>query len=80
MGHHRRGALSNKIPLNLCVKPPSDLGELELVCSAFGLMKARMRYGKKGSEFVRAVARLALSKWHTTLPAADAAHPIWQGD
>jgi len=53
-----------------------DLGELELVCSAFGLMKARIRYGKKGSEFVRAVARLALSKWHTTRAIAGSTHTV----
>jgi RsiW-degrading membrane proteinase PrsW (M82 family) len=38
--------------------------EVDLVASAFGVFKARMRYGKVGSEFVRACARLALSKWH----------------
>lgn len=39
--------------------------ELELVCSAFGGLVAFFRRGRKGSEFVRAVARLGLSKWHT---------------
>lgn len=39
--------------------------EVELVASAFGLFKARMRYGRLGADFVRAAARLALSKWHT---------------
>ena len=28
-----------------------------------------MRYGTKGAEFVRAAARLALSKWHSTRAA-----------
>ncbi len=39
--------------------------EVDLVCSAFGLVKARLRYGPKGVELVRAAARLALSKWHS---------------
>lgn len=39
--------------------------ELDLVCSAFGGLTAFFRRGRKGSEFVRAVARLGLSKWHT---------------
>jgi RsiW-degrading membrane proteinase PrsW (M82 family) len=39
--------------------------EVELVCSAFGLVRARLRYGPKGVSFVRAAARLALSKWHS---------------
>ena len=39
--------------------------ELDLVCSAFGGLVAFFRRGRKGSEFVRAVARLGLSKWHT---------------
>lgn len=43
-----------------------DETELQLVCSPFGVLRARLSYGKDGEEFVRAVARLALSKWHTT--------------
>ncbi|MFK7990156.1 MAG: PrsW family intramembrane metalloprotease [Sandaracinaceae bacterium] len=39
--------------------------ELEITASAFGGLVAYLRKGAKGSEFVRAVARLALSKWHT---------------
>lgn len=39
--------------------------ELDLVCSAFGGVVAFAKKGRKGSEFVRAVARLGLSKWHT---------------
>lgn len=41
-------------------------GELEIVTSAFGLLNFRMKYGREGAEFVRAIARLSLSKWHTT--------------
>lgn len=40
--------------------------EVDLICSAFGLLTARMRYGARGAEFVRAAARLSLSKWHST--------------
>lgn len=40
--------------------------EVDQVCTAFGLLQARMNYGRKGAELVRAIARLALSKWHTT--------------
>jgi RsiW-degrading membrane proteinase PrsW (M82 family) len=39
--------------------------ELDLVCSAFGGLIAFFKRGRKGSEFVRAIARLGLSKWHT---------------
>lgn len=39
--------------------------ELDLVCSAFGGLVAWFRKGSRGTEFVRAVARLGLSKWHT---------------
>lgn len=39
--------------------------ELDLVCSAFGGLVAFFKRGRKGTEFVRAVARLGLSKWHT---------------
>ncbi len=39
--------------------------EVDLVCSAFGHLRARVRWGRKGVELVRAAARLALSKWHS---------------
>jgi RsiW-degrading membrane proteinase PrsW (M82 family) len=39
--------------------------ELDLVCSAFGGLVAWVKKGSRGTEFVRAVARLGLSKWHT---------------
>jgi RsiW-degrading membrane proteinase PrsW (M82 family) len=39
--------------------------ELDIVCSAFGGLVAWIKKGKRGTEFVRAVARLGLSKWHT---------------
>lgn len=40
--------------------------EVELTCSVWGLSRARARCGKPGVEFLRAAARLALSKWHVT--------------
>jgi len=39
--------------------------DVALIGSAFGLFRARIRYGKVGAEFARTAARLALSKWHT---------------
>lgn len=38
--------------------------ELQLVGSPFGTVQARVQYGQVGREFVRAIARLALHKWH----------------
>lgn len=38
--------------------------DLELVCSAFGVMRARIEHGREGEELVRTTARLALHKWH----------------
>jgi len=40
--------------------------EATITGSAFGLMRARSRWGNRGVELVRAAARLALSKWHST--------------
>jgi hypothetical protein len=39
--------------------------EVDLICSPFGRLKAQMSSGTVGRMFVRAAARLALSKWHT---------------
>ncbi len=39
--------------------------EVDLVASAFGILRARSRWGALGADYVRAMARLALSKWHT---------------
>ena len=40
--------------------------ELDLTVSVFGGLRAYFARGGKGVEFVRAVARLALSKWHSS--------------
>ncbi len=61
----RRGKIIRENLLDEVALGTIDRGELELVCSAFGTLKARMKHGKIGAEFVRATARLALSKWHT---------------
>ncbi len=53
--------------------------ELDLVCSAFGKLTARMRYGAPGSDFVKAAARLALSKWHTARAMKGSKHTISMG-
>jgi len=62
----RRGAiirahLADEVALGFVTRE-----ELALVGSAFGTVRARMRWGTVGVELVRAIARLALSKWHTT--------------
>jgi RsiW-degrading membrane proteinase PrsW (M82 family) len=61
----RRGKIIRENLLDEVALGTIDRGELELVCSAFGVLKARARHGSIGAEFVRATARLALSKWHT---------------
>lgn len=50
--------------------------EVKLVGSAFGLMRARSKYGRAGVDFVRAGARLALSKWHATRAMKSKTHTI----
>ena len=61
----RRGRIIRENLLDEVALGTIDQDELELVCSAFGSMKARARHGSAGVDFVRATARLALSKWHT---------------
>jgi RsiW-degrading membrane proteinase PrsW (M82 family) len=50
--------------------------ELELVGSAFGLSRARARYGQAGVDFVRAAARLGLSKWHSVRAMKSSKHTV----
>lgn len=61
----RRGRIIQQFLVDEVAIGTISRAEMELAASAFGLMKARMRHGNNGAEFVRAVARLALSKWHT---------------
>jgi protease PrsW len=50
--------------------------ELDLVTSAFGGLVAYFRKGRLGTEFVRAVARLGLSKWHSARAMRGKKHTI----
>ncbi|MBX3272595.1 MAG: PrsW family intramembrane metalloprotease [Sandaracinaceae bacterium] len=50
--------------------------ELDLVASAFGGLVAYFRRGRQGTEFVRAVARLALSKWHSARAMRGLKHTV----
>jgi RsiW-degrading membrane proteinase PrsW (M82 family) len=50
--------------------------EVDLVCSAFGTLRARLRWGARGVEFARAIARLALSKWHTSRAVGARKHTV----
>lgn len=50
--------------------------ELDLVVSAFGGVTAYFRKGRRGVEFVRAVARLALSKWHSVRAMKSMKHTV----
>ena len=56
-----------------------DQDELDLVCSAFGVLRARLRHGKNGEAFVRTTARLGLSKWHTARAMKGNNHTISMG-
>lgn len=66
-----RAHLIDEVALGHLSKP-----ELELVVSAFGGLTAYVRKGSAGVEFVRAVARLALSKWHTTRAIKGNTHTV----
>jgi RsiW-degrading membrane proteinase PrsW (M82 family) len=48
--------------------------ELDLVCSMFGGVVAWLRRGRRGTEFVRSVARLGLSKWHAARAMKSQTH------
>ncbi len=50
--------------------------ELDLVVSPFGGVVARFHRGAKGVEFVRAVARLSLSKWHSARAMKEVKHTV----
>lgn len=62
----RRGNIIRQNLLDEVALGHLSQAELELVVSAFGGLTAYFRKGKQGTEFVRAVARLALSKWHSS--------------
>jgi protease PrsW len=50
--------------------------ELKLIGSPFGVSNARSRYGEAGANFVRAGARLALSKWHSVRAIKSSRHTV----
>lgn len=50
--------------------------ELDLVCSAFGLVRARYDHGPIGEDLVRTTARLGLHKWHASRAERHAQHSI----
>jgi len=60
-GHIIRQYLQDEVAIGTLT--PS---ELNLVASPWGIWRAKKLYGARGREFARTVARLALSKWHTT--------------
>ncbi|MFN7698484.1 MAG: PrsW family intramembrane metalloprotease [Deltaproteobacteria bacterium] len=62
---YRRGRLIRQHLTDEVVLGHITQAELELVTSVFGTMTALIRKGFRGQEFVRAVARLGLSNWHT---------------
>jgi RsiW-degrading membrane proteinase PrsW (M82 family) len=61
----RRGAIIRSHLVDEVLFGNLSEDELRLATSAFGGVTARFRKGAKGVEFVRAVARLGLSKWHS---------------
>ncbi len=61
----RRGRLIRSFLLDEIALGNLSRSEVDLVCEPFGLLKARRRFGRVGTDFVRATARLALSKWHS---------------
>ena len=50
--------------------------ERDLVVNPWGIWRATKLYGPRGREFARAVARLALSKWHATRAMNQSKHTI----
>ena len=61
----RRGRIIREHLLDEVALGHLTQAELDVVVSAFGGVTAYFRKGASGVEFVRTVARLALSKWHT---------------
>ncbi len=72
----RRGAIIRKHLVDEVALGHVTTAELELVTSVFGTVKALWRKGLKGQEFLRAVARLGLTKWHTSRAMAGNAMTV----
>ena len=62
----RRGAIIREYLRDEVALGNISQEELDLTGSPFGTFRARLRWGPIGVDFVRAIARLSLSKWHTT--------------
>jgi protease PrsW len=62
----RRGAIVRAHLEDEVARKAITVTELELIGHPFGLLFARMLYGRQGAKFVRSAARLALSKWHAS--------------
>lgn len=73
---HRRGKIIRAHLIDEVALGHLSKAELELVVSLFGGVTAYFRRGKKGVEFVRAVARLALSKWHSARAMKEVKHTM----
>ena len=72
----RRGAIIRAHLVDEVALGYLSQAELELVVSAFGGVVAYARRGSKGVEFVRAVARLSLSKWHSARAMKEVKHTV----
>ncbi len=61
----RRGKIIREHLLDEVALRNISSAELDMVTSAFGGLVAFFKKGRKGTEFIRAIARLGISKWHT---------------
>lgn len=62
----RRGKIIREYLLDEVALGTISKEELDVVCAPFGRLRAHRRFGLAGANFVSAVARLALSKWHVS--------------
>lgn len=61
----RRGKIIREHLLDEVALKNISNAELDMVTSAFGGLVAFFKKGRKGTAFIRAIARLGISKWHT---------------
>jgi RsiW-degrading membrane proteinase PrsW (M82 family) len=62
----RRGRILREYLLDEVALGTITQSELDLVCAPFGRLRAHRRHGLAGANFVSAIARLSLSKWHVS--------------
>lgn len=72
----RRGAIIREYLQDEVALGNIDREELLLTGSAFGTLRARLRWGPTGVDFVRTIARLSLSKWHATRAMRSKTHTV----